>query len=262
MAGFDALLANMPIALRVQFTDAFVRCGVKTVVDVACILGSEEQAAEAAEELFGDGVNEEIVTLLIGIWAAAQPSGRALMKLQNRASRNTADIHQNQVPAATIVQHLKDPSSTLMLKTTVAVLSGCRAVPLAVSSASKSLATLSAKGDLADEWKKVLLKCRCFFGDHNVLLPRYIKLFGKDGKRSPPAAHLEVQDDSFRAGSTSPATINGYLKELNVLVAWAASFGLCFVTLSDFDVAVFLKDQCSRGPSVPNGCYRALIWGE
>jgi hypothetical protein len=73
---------------------------------------------------------------------------------------------------------------------------------------------------------------------------------------------LAVQDDSFRFGSSSPPTIAGYLKEVKNLFSWTSSLSLSYGDLGEFDVASFLKDQCARGPSVPLGAYRALIWGE
>jgi len=71
-----------------------------------------------------------------------------------------------------------------------------------------------------------------------------------------------VQDDNFRFGSSSPPTIAGYLKEVKNLFSWASALSFPLDELGEFDVASFLKDQCARGPSVPLGCYRALIWGE
>ena len=95
-----------------------------------------------------------------------------------------------------------------------------------------------------------------------MFLPRFKKLYGHDGATEPDAAYLQVQNDSFRAGSSSPPTILGYLKAAKLLVDWSLACRASFCTLSEFEVACFLKDQCPRGVSVPNGVYRGLIWFE
>ena len=105
-------------------------------------------------------------------------------------------------------------------------------------------------------------KCRVLLRDIGQMAPRFVKLFGPSGTRTTPPSHVEVQDDSFRCGSSSPPTIAGYLKEVKNIQAWSTSFSYSLDELGEFDVASFLKDQCARGPSVPLGCYRALVWGE
>ena len=115
---------------------------------------------------------------------------------------------------------------------------------------------------MSAEWRKVLILCMQFLKEYRLVLPRFKKLYGQDGDLEPDAAYLQVQNDSFRFGSSSPPTILGYLKAAKLLVNWALACSRNFSTLSEFEVACFLKDQCPRGVSVPNGVYRGLIWFE
>ena len=72
---------------------------------------------------------------------------------------------------------------------------------------------ISAKTYLDAAWGNVLMKCRDALREGGASFPRFGKLYGEDGLDIPSKAMVEVQDNVFRAGSSSPETIVGYLKE-------------------------------------------------
>ena len=268
MAGIAHVLAYLPEDVRTLLADAFAREGVASVVDVACIMGDESSARDVAVELVTDIHADRVTSYLIEVWKhcrvpAAAIIGNFVKKLPCAGTFTSPAPGAPAPPARLLVS---SAASSLFLRTTVAAVTGCRAktqLPLScAASSSSSTGPPSAKADLEAEWEAVLVRCRSFLVKHGVALPRFIKLFGQDGTRIPPPSHLLVQDDVYRGGSTSPPTIIGYLRETNCLVAWANALGRDFFDLSEFETAAFLKDQCARGPSVPLGCFRALVWSE
>ena len=74
--------------------------------------------------------------------------------------------------------------------------------------------------------------------------------------------HLVIQDDTFRNNLDNPATIRGYLRDLDGLQKWAESIRSPISALRDLDVAAYLRDQASRGSSVPNRLIHTLVWFE
>ena len=89
--------------------------------------------------------------------------------------------------------------------------------------------------------------------------PRFVELFGAG---HPTSGHLAVQDDVYRDRCTNPATIRGYLRGLDDLTLWSGGLRIPMPELREFDVAAFLRDQSSRGSSVPLRLYRTIVWLE
>ena len=236
----------------------------------------EEDAPKTCIELFGEDVSGEVTSCFLDIWRSAFRPGQALLSLEMRnftpavSSKSTSGgSDANLVKAAPdgsdairdeqpLLPFKIKAAENLLLKSTVAMIAPLQ--KSVVAQGKSSCSKPSAKANLDAEWEAVLVKCRAFLKEHGPLLPRFVKLFGEDGTGIPHASHLAVQDDCYRSGSTSPATVLGYLKGAKCLVAWSAAVGYDFDALSEFDVASFLRDQCSRGPSVPSGIYRSCIW--
>ena len=94
--------------------------------------------------------------------------------------------------------------------------------------------------------------------------------FGKDSPRfcvlyahgPPTCGRLSVQDDVYRDRCVNPATIRGYIRGLDDLLMWAGALKIPIADLREFDVAVFLRDQASRGHSVLVRLYRTIVWIE
>ena len=157
MADIAILLAPLPDTLRAQLATAFLSNGIEDAADVSCLLGSDQYAEGVAKELLGDSADEQVTTYLRQIWKASQKVGKA--QLCVRASRRASKtIPATIQPQSNIFQKRYDASATLLLKTTVAAVRGCRAVPIVHTSAAGSTGALSSKNDLAAEWLKVLTK--------------------------------------------------------------------------------------------------------
>ena len=262
MAGVEQFLSVAPTVYRAPLAAAFAAFGIESAADLCHIMCRKEDAAKVCQELLGDAYLVEFDDALIAVWEASKVAGRiSIRKMAENLPSNVPAVNSIIVPSGS-PNVASNFESSLLLKTTIAALS-TKTLPLfVVPKPAASSTGLSSKSDLAADWEKLLVKCRAFLLEVGPLSPRFEKLFGPLGTRTPRDAHLAVQDDSFRFGSSSPATITGYLKEVKGLFAWAASLAYPIDKLGEFDVASFLKDQCARGPSVPLGCYRALIWGE
>jgi hypothetical protein len=225
------------------------------VEDQAFMMSSARGAHGLSLRLLGDLSSSVSEDILVGMWRESQSAGKfAIRNNSSKSASSSSNTTKSPLPL--------DGPSKLLLKTTVTCLTNCNLPLKVVAKPLASTSGLSSKSDMAADWEKVLVKCRAFLRDLGPLSPRFAKLFGILGTRTPPSAHMEVQDDSFRCGSTSPPAIAGYLKEVKNLQAWATSFSFAINDLGEFDIASFLKDQCSRGQSVPLACYRALVWGE
>ena len=87
--------------------------------------------------------------------------------------------------------------------------------------------------------------------------PRYQELF-RGGIPTP--SHLALQDDVYRDRLQNPATVRGYLRDLEVMQKWAMGINSPISTLREFDVAAFLRDQAGRGKSVPARLIHTLVW--
>ena len=117
----------------------------------------------------------------------------------------------------------------------------------------------SSKRDLDSDWETVIQKCFALlmaFGDES---PRWVELFS--GKEPSPA-HWEVQADTFRMGCDAPATVDGHRETVLLLHDWTKSLGFSLCALTHFDVAAFLRDQHTRGKTVPLKSLRGLVWAE
>ena len=81
--------------------------------------------------------------------------------------------------------------------------------------------------------------------------------------QGPPSdSFIGLQDDAFRNGLQNPATVRGYLRDLDSLEKWAESIACPISMLNEFAVAAFLRDQASRGSSIPNRLFHTLRWFE
>ena len=89
--------------------------------------------------------------------------------------------------------------------------------------------------------------------------PRYAVLF--EGG-FPTHSHLSLQDDVYRDKKQNPATIRGYLRDLHDFEKWGLGISTPICNLREIDVAAFLRDQLSRGSSVPARLYHSLVWFE
>ena len=94
------------------------------------------------------------------------------------------------------------------------------------------------------------------FGDES---PRFVTL---NAQGPPSKSFIDLQDDAFRNGLQNPATVRGYLRDLEVLKRWALSISTPVSMLNEFSVAAFLRDQSSRGSSIPNRLLHTLRWFE
>ena len=121
---------------------------------------------------------------------------------------------------------------------------------------------VSAQIEFAQQWANAFTKCQAPLQDLGSRSARYVSLFGMHGLRTPRVAEFSVQDDVFRDGSSSPATIGNYVKGFKCFLAWCHALQLPITEATDFRVAEFLKDQAPRGKSVPHRVHRALIWAE
>jgi hypothetical protein len=197
------------------------------------------------------------------LWHAAKGPGKAVIFWESKQLRSPVSKPAMAPAVLTSILPLevKEEVGSLLLKTTIAVLSTKREASSSSSSSSPTAAK-SLNDDMVVEWRKVLVLCTQFLKEHRLILPRFGKLYGPGGDAVPSAAYIQVQNDSFRYGSSSPSTILGYLKAAKLLIAWTRACNADFTMLTEFEVACFLKDQCPRGVSVPNGVYRGLIWFE
>ena len=265
MAGVDQFLSVAPTAFRAPLATAFAAFGIDSAADLCHIMCRKEDSAKVCKELLGDAYMVEFDDALISIWEASKIAGRASVRNMSKnlpANSQPASSSSVSIVPTGVQKVPSNAESSLLLKTTIAALS-TKPLPLfVVHKPDVSSTGLSSKGDLAADWEKLLVKCRAFLREVGPLSPRFEKLFGPLGTRTPRDSHLAVQDDNFRFGSSSPASIAGYLKEVKGLFAWSAALAYPADKLGEFDVASFLRDQCARGPSVPLACYRALIWGE
>ena len=234
--------------------------GIREMKDLAFLLGNESDAEKAAQEIFGTDNSPEVQSALLHLWQSAKGPGKAVQFWESKQTRSPVldAIVAPAVPAYILPLKVKEDVGPLVVKTTMAVLSTKRE-NLSSASSSSSTTAKSLKDDMVMEWRKVLLLCTQFLKEHKLLLPRFGKLYGPDGESVPSAAYIQVQNDSFRYGSSSPSTILGYLKAAKLLVAWTRACNADFSKLTEFEVACFLKDQCPRGASVPNGVYGGLI---
>jgi hypothetical protein len=112
---------------------------------------------------------------------------------------------------------------------------------------------------VAKKWDKVIEMCRSMLLGLGANSPRYVDLH-RDGP--PSVSHLSLQDSVYRDKLQNPATVRGYLRDLDVLLKWSASISTPIPTLRDFDVAAFLRDQAGRGKSVPTRIFHSLVWFE
>ena len=113
--------------------------------------------------------------------------------------------------------------------------------------------------DMENKWEQVLGMCRAALNEFGNESPRFKYLHGR-GVAS--RTHLLIQDDVFRNNLQNPATIRGYLRDLEGLRQWAMSIGSPISMLRDLDVAAFLRDSAARGSSVPNRLLHTLVWFE
>ena len=88
-----------------------------------------------------------------------------------------------------------------------------------VGAAPSRTMEVSVKGDLASAWAAVLGKCRVLLMELAARSPRYVKLYGDDGNKQPMEAALAVQDDICRDKSSSPPTIENYVKDTKCSLA-------------------------------------------
>ena len=164
------------------------------------------------------------------------------------------------------------PRPPLPLVSTAASLARISATVTVLAAAESSLlmhvplpprvppAVLSGRSALSRFWEKGpypmppgFSRVRCLFSSACRASP----------PRPPPsAAHVYVQDDVFRDGCASPATLRGYLRALSDLALWSGSLHTHISNLRELDVAAFLRGQSSRGTSVPPRLYRAIVWME
>ena len=107
--------------------------------------------------------------------------------------------------------------------------------------------------------EKVLGMCRAALNEFGDESPRFQHLHGRG---IATKTHLLIQDDVFRNNLQNPATIRGYLRDLEGLRQWAMSIGSPISMLRDLDVAAFLRDSAARGSSVPNRLLHTLVWFE
>jgi len=278
MAGVEQYLSLAPTALRAQLALAFKLNGIENSSDMCCIMGQKQDASVTGRDLLGELYTSDFDEPLVAMWEASRAVGLLQIRkistaLPNSVQRSSSSnvqgkpsispSQQSSSSSSNVVLKptIENAASLVLLKTTIACLS--KTLPLQITlKPLPSSCGLSSKSNLAADWEKTLSKCRAFLLDVGSASPRFTKLFGLLGTRMPSATHLAVQDDSFRFGSSSPPTINGYLKEVKNLFSWTSALSIEYNDLGEFDIASFLKDQCARGPSVPLGCYRALIWGE
>jgi hypothetical protein len=267
MAGVVQHKCLVDAVSRTRLARAFALNGIADA-DVGFVMSTASDAREVALELLGDLFSEDCVVELISMWQEAQKLNKLKVRVRNCASASSFSALPSSSTCTTSSFVLKSSAlgsnapAKLLAKTTVTCLSESP-LPLKVCvKAPAASSGLSSKSALAAEWEKSLVKCRLFLKEIGPLSPRFCKLYGALGTRTPPPAHVQVQDDSFRCGSSSPPTISSYLKEVKNLQAWSNAFSFEFDRLGEFDIASFLKDQCSRGVSVPLNCFRALVWGE
>ena len=256
------LLEGYPETVRELFAECFGKMQIDTLQDIAFLLGKASDAPSVSREIFGLKDSPEITSCLLKVWETAKSPGRSRLALQPRGPIENDPVRM--VPITTALPIVSKAASSILFRTTVASLTKNAHVGTAaiVSVALTIPEAKSLKADMANEWRKVLILCNQFLKDHGSALPRHRKIYGVNGDVVPSAAYLQVQNDSFRYGSSSPDTVLGYLKSAKILVAWAISCSKDFVALDEFEVACFLKEQCVRGPSVPMGVYRGLIWAE
>ena len=215
------LMAHHSEELKDLFVEKLGKLGISKMKELAFLLSKESDAEKTSMEVFGTDHNEETQMALTQLWKSAKGPGRAIVVLEAQQSEIPSVLIKTAplVPFPTLPLKVKVDSGNLMARTTVAVLSAKRdivgpALPLLVPPPSKSL-----KDDMALEWRKVLIQCNLILKENKAVVPRFQKLYGPNGDLVPGAAYLQVQNDSFRFGSTSPSTILGYLKAAKLLIA-------------------------------------------
>jgi len=153
----------------------------------------------------GEDYNVDFDDALVTVWEASQAAGRvSIRKMSESLPSNTKSSSRSSIASfvspASVQVTTSNSESNLLLKTTIAALS---AKPLPLFVVPKLVASssgLSSKSDLAADWEKLLVKCRAFLREVGPLSPRFEKLFGPLGTRTPRDSHLAVQDDNFRFG--------------------------------------------------------------
>jgi hypothetical protein len=83
------LLDDFSVSLRELFSTRFDALGIRTVQDLAFLLGKETDAAMVAKEIFCDKTSLEVEEALVHVWRAATGPGEAIGLLETRNTVST-----------------------------------------------------------------------------------------------------------------------------------------------------------------------------
>ena len=124
--------------------------GIDTLQDIAFILGTDDDAAAVAREIFAEECNEEIILCLLEMWKAANGPGKSILALQAKHSEpasGTAAPRVITAPASSSMNTLplvvsNKGATSLLLNSTIAAISERKVlVPITISSSPSSRMT-------------------------------------------------------------------------------------------------------------------------
>jgi hypothetical protein len=257
-----------PIPAVDTLAKGLTRQGVEEPMDIGMACLGFGQSDMALSEIMGEHVLTDVATLfkeaakrskgLLHGWSATHAS----LAMRSRDSQGAVSIAGGQ-GASSSLSRAPTPSPAAVHAAKLRLAKNVAKVHRSVAPATAiafEAAALSLRKDEAQSWDTVLEKCFALLLAFGGDCPRWVELYSSG--QEPSTAHLAVQCDTFRMGCDAPTTVDGHRKRLLLLHDWAKAILLSFSSLSPFDVAAFLRDQHTRGKTVPMKMYRGLVWTE
>ena len=224
----------------------------------------------SAREVLGDAASDDTVFLLV---AASRVARQGLStwahlqtrRLEQRHSASEGGTTQSSLSAGASAGVSAAPpicgrpsSSAIaaakarlakVLKPSVGKIRQCEVIVAALSLRSK----IQKKDDVIINQYFALLYA---IGDDS---PRYCKSFAGG---PPTDGMLKVQSDVFSNGHRTLSTVHLNRREAEACLSMAKVLGWSPYALTEWQVAAYLRDQRSRGKSVPARVFHALEWCE
>ena len=256
IAADDALAAAVDTHVQRAADEAAADAAAETVVRAhLCAAGITDDAAMmlmatsvadlrlVALEIFGDSVPDRQWEVLHRLWSNSAFLGR-LAVLEKTRTLFDSNGYPLSCPAVAVPAVPAAPNipPALFVKTVTATspqLYSCSSAGSAALAATTHMVLASSTSGpkrssipappmipgmaghsvVAKRWDIVLKMCRAALSDLGGEAPRFVSLH-RDGDPSP--SHMALQDSVYRDKLQNPATVRGYLRDLDILVKWSA----------------------------------------
>ena len=232
-----------------------------SVEDLAVLL-PVDASQEDGQRILGPGACKEAVTLLVEVSTLARQGLSTWSYLQVRKhekSQSSGGASSAAPPARRSAPSGQEPSQSAVAKVRARLERALVSPSLCRPRAELHVEALSLRAAVKVSDDKVLQRCFALLHALADKCPRYSKLFGVD---SPSDAMLQVQSDVFKAGLRNMRTVDVFRREVENLISMGQSLGWAPNSMTEWQVAAYLRDQHNRGKTVPGRVYRALAWGE